>query len=91
MKKMLFVTFLSAAAFAVGCGKEQTTSQQIDKVHNNIEYRTLSGRPDLSASEVIGRRYQVNPQKVSVGDLPLIYSNVLMAILRCASTKRSCF
>jgi len=30
-----------------------------DWVHNNIEYRTLSGRPDLSASEVIGRRYGV--------------------------------
>jgi transglutaminase-like putative cysteine protease len=30
-----------------------------DWVHNNIEYRTMSGRPDLSASEVIGRRYGV--------------------------------
>ena len=30
-----------------------------DWVHNNIEYRTLSGRPDLSASEVIYRRYGV--------------------------------
>ncbi|HEY1661422.1 MAG TPA: transglutaminase family protein [Verrucomicrobiae bacterium] len=30
-----------------------------DWVHNNIEYRTLSGRSDLSASEVIGRRYGV--------------------------------
>src|SRR2546425_427506 len=30
-----------------------------DWVHNNIEYRFLSGRPDLSASEVIGRRYGV--------------------------------
>jgi transglutaminase-like putative cysteine protease len=30
-----------------------------DWVHNNIEYRTLSGRPDLSASEVIARRYGV--------------------------------
>lgn len=30
-----------------------------DWVHNNIEYRLLSGRPDLSASEVIGRRYGV--------------------------------
>jgi transglutaminase-like putative cysteine protease len=30
-----------------------------DWVHNNIEYRMLSGRPDLSASEVIGRRYGV--------------------------------
>src|SRR5580658_5611991 len=30
-----------------------------DWVHNNIEYRTLSGRPDLSASEVIERRYGV--------------------------------
>jgi len=30
-----------------------------DWVHNNIEYRFMSGRPDLSASEVIGRRYGV--------------------------------
>lgn len=30
-----------------------------DWVHNHIEYRALSGRPDLSASEVIGRRYGV--------------------------------
>jgi cytochrome c556 len=28
----LFLTLLAAAAFAVGCGKEQTASQQIDKV-----------------------------------------------------------
>jgi len=28
-----------------------------DWVHNNIEYRFMSGRPDLSASEVIERRY----------------------------------
>jgi len=27
-----------------------------DWVHNNIEYRLLSGRSDLAASEVIGRR-----------------------------------
>ena len=30
--KTLLITFLSAAAFAVGCNKEQTTSQQLDKV-----------------------------------------------------------
>jgi len=30
-----------------------------DWVHNNIEYRFLSGRSDLSASEVIARRYGV--------------------------------
>ncbi len=30
-----------------------------DWTHHNIEYRFLSGRPDLSASEVIGRRYGV--------------------------------
>ncbi len=30
-----------------------------DWVHRNIEYRYLSGRSDLSASEVIGRRYGV--------------------------------
>lgn len=30
-----------------------------DWVHNNIEYRFASGRPDLSASEVIGRRHGV--------------------------------
>jgi transglutaminase-like putative cysteine protease len=30
-----------------------------DWVHDNIEYRYLSGRSDLSASEVIGRRYGV--------------------------------
>jgi transglutaminase-like putative cysteine protease len=30
-----------------------------DWVHHNIEYRFLSGRADLSASEVIGRRYGV--------------------------------
>jgi transglutaminase-like putative cysteine protease len=30
-----------------------------DWVHNNIEYRKLSGRPDLSATDVIERRYGV--------------------------------
>jgi DNA repair exonuclease SbcCD ATPase subunit len=30
--KTLVITFLSIAAFAVGCNKEQTTSQQIEKV-----------------------------------------------------------
>ncbi len=30
-----------------------------DWVHNNVEYRYMSGRADLSASEVIGRRYGV--------------------------------
>jgi len=30
--KTLILTFLSIAAFAVGCKKEQTTSQQIEKV-----------------------------------------------------------
>ena len=30
-----------------------------DWVHNNIQYRFGSGRPDLSATEVIGRRYGV--------------------------------
>ena len=30
--KTLIITFLSIAAFAVGCNKEQTTSQQMDKV-----------------------------------------------------------
>lgn len=30
-----------------------------DWLHNNIEYRFMSGRPDLSASEVIARRYGV--------------------------------
>jgi ElaB/YqjD/DUF883 family membrane-anchored ribosome-binding protein len=30
--KTLVITFLSIAAFAVGCEKEQTTSQQIEKV-----------------------------------------------------------
>jgi cytochrome c556 len=30
--KTLVITFLSAAVFAVGCNKEQTTSQQLDKV-----------------------------------------------------------
>jgi hypothetical protein len=31
-KKKLLITFLSAAAFAVGCDKEKTTAQQIDQV-----------------------------------------------------------
>ena len=30
--KTLVITFLSIAAFAVGCNKEQTTTQQIEKV-----------------------------------------------------------
>ena len=35
--KTLAITFLSIAAFAVGCGKEQTTSQQIDKVQTETK------------------------------------------------------
>ena len=30
--KTLLITFLSAAAFVVGCDKEKTTAQQLDKV-----------------------------------------------------------
>jgi uncharacterized membrane protein YcjF (UPF0283 family) len=30
--KALVITFLSVAAFVVGCNKEQTTSQELDKV-----------------------------------------------------------
>ena len=30
--KLLLITLLAVSAFAVGCNKEQTTSQQIDKV-----------------------------------------------------------
>lgn len=30
--RILLVTFLSAAAFAAGCDKDQTTAQQVDKV-----------------------------------------------------------
>ncbi len=30
--KILLITFLSAAAFAVGCDKDKTTSQQLDQV-----------------------------------------------------------
>ena len=33
----LMITFLSAAAFAVGCNKEGTTSQQLDKVQTKTE------------------------------------------------------
>ena len=35
--KTLVITFLSVAAFAVGCDKEQTTSQQIEKVQTETK------------------------------------------------------
>jgi hypothetical protein len=35
--KTLLITFLSIAAFAVGCNKQQTTSQQIDKVQTETK------------------------------------------------------
>ena len=35
--KTLFITVLSIAAFAVGCGKQQTASQQIDKVQTETK------------------------------------------------------
>ena len=35
--KILFITFLSIAAFAVGCDKQQTTSQQIDQVQTETK------------------------------------------------------
>jgi len=35
--KSLLLTFLCIAAFATGCGKEQTTSQQIDKVQTETK------------------------------------------------------
>ena len=35
--KALFGSILSVAVFAVGCGKEQTTSQQIDKVQTETK------------------------------------------------------
>ena len=33
----LLITLLAVAAFAVGCNKEQTTSQQIDKVQTETK------------------------------------------------------
>jgi chromosome segregation ATPase len=39
--KTLLVTFLSAAAFVVGCDKEQTTAQQIDKVQTETKQAAL--------------------------------------------------
>ena len=35
--KMLLITLLSAATFAAGCNKEQTASQQIDKVQTETK------------------------------------------------------
>jgi hypothetical protein len=35
--RIWLVTFLSAVAFAAGCDKEQTTSQQIDKVQTETK------------------------------------------------------
>jgi chromosome segregation ATPase len=35
--KTLLITFLSIAAFAVGCDKQQTTTQQIDKVQTETK------------------------------------------------------
>ena len=35
--KTLVITFLSIAAFAAGCNKEQTTSQQIEKVQTETK------------------------------------------------------
>jgi predicted neutral ceramidase superfamily lipid hydrolase len=36
-KQILLVTFVSAAAFVVGCNKEPSTSQQIDKVQTETK------------------------------------------------------
>jgi len=41
--KTLFLTFLSIAAFAVGCKKEQTTSQQIE----NVKTETKQAAQDM--------------------------------------------
>ncbi|HLX97001.1 MAG TPA: methyl-accepting chemotaxis protein [Verrucomicrobiae bacterium] len=38
--KTLFLTLLSITAFAAGCGKEQTTSQQMDKVQTETTQAT---------------------------------------------------
>ena len=35
--KTLLITFLSTAAFVVGCDKEKTTAQQIDKVQTETK------------------------------------------------------
>ena len=44
MKNKTFViTFLSVAAFAVGCNKEQTTSQQLD----NVQAETKQAAQDM--------------------------------------------
>jgi cytochrome c556 len=38
--KTLAITFLSIAAFAVGCGKQQSTEQQIDQVQTETKQDT---------------------------------------------------
>jgi ElaB/YqjD/DUF883 family membrane-anchored ribosome-binding protein len=39
--KTLLLTFLSAAAFAVGCDKEKTTTQQLDQVQTETKQAAL--------------------------------------------------
>jgi len=39
--KALVIAFLSIAAFAVGCNKEQTPSQQIEKVKTETKQAAL--------------------------------------------------
>ena len=41
--KTLVITFLSIAAFAVGCNKEQTTTQQIE----NVKTETKQAAQDM--------------------------------------------
>jgi hypothetical protein len=46
----LMITFLSAATFTVGCKKESTTSQQIDKIQAKTE-EVSQGMKDYSYAQ----------------------------------------
>jgi chromosome segregation ATPase len=46
-KKTWVVTLLSAAAFAAGCDKEQSTSQQIDKASDKVAVETKQAAADM--------------------------------------------
>jgi len=76
--KTLLLTFLSAAAFAVGCNKEETTSQQLDKVQGKTEAALEARLPEdqippgqmyfsnISADQILRHYTNLNWKKVEV-------------------------
>src|SRR3954454_14171023 len=62
-RNTLFVTFLSSAAFAVGCNKAATTSEQLDKAQAKNRRDGAGDKGIFLRAEISVRRKDAKPAR----------------------------